>query len=446
MTLRKSAGGAAHRPSQTAANRDTGLRPQLIIVIAVLFALQVTGGIDDTVLSFTAPFVRQELGIGFESLGAAFSAGYIGGALGAVLFGTLADSIGRKIALLFAALSFSIGCFCTIFVHTCSELIIVRLLTGLALGGLFPVIASSIFEIVPTRLRATAVTLTSVGSAVGLSLCGPLVAVVEPHFGWRGVFIIGAAIPAFLSILVKIFIPKPATSKKRSDTPYRAVRKPLDFFTSLFAAERWKITLLLWAAFIASAVPMFFALSWLPSLAHLAHISASIAPIGPSIFAVSGLIFSIILARVIDRMGNPFLPLAASTALGAPAFILLGQSFGNDHAFLIACGLAGALSLSSVTLIGVLAGVLYEDDFRARGIGWAVATMRFGSALAPWLGGRLIDAAMPVQMMFLGLAVSPLMSGLGILALWQMANRQKLKAPVVSGRNPISGYTARNEE
>jgi AAHS family 4-hydroxybenzoate transporter-like MFS transporter len=419
--------GSVRRPETAEkATHGSGPRLRFVIVIGILFALQVTDGIDQAVLAFTAPFVRKALGIGFESLGAAFSAGYIGTALGAVLFGTLADSIGRKIALLLAAMSFSIGCFCTIFVRTGAELIIVRLLTGLALGGLFPVIASSIFEIVPKHLRATAVTLTSVGSAAGVSLCGPLVAVVEPHFGWHGVFIIGGAIPAFLSILAMIFIPKPAPSRKRSDATEKAVRNPLDSVTGLFRADRWRITLLLWAAFVASAVPMFFALSWLPSLAHLAHIDASTAAIGPSIFAVSGLLFAILIARVIDRIGSLFLVVAVTTALGAPAFVLLGQSFGNDHAFLLACGLAGALSVSSVNLMGVVAGMLYEDNLRARGIGWAVAAMRLGAALAPWLGGFLIARGLPVEMMFIGLAVSPLISGLAVLALWQMARRRGL--------------------
>lgn len=430
MTIRKSAGEAPHRTSQPAAPQHTGAQPQFIIVVAILFALQVTDGIDQAVLSFTAPFVKKALAIGFESLGAAFSAGYIGTALGAVLFGTLADSIGRKFALLLASMSFSIGCFCTIFVRTGSELIIVRLLTGLALGGLFPVIASSIFEIVPAHLRATAVTLTSVGSAAGVSLCGPLVAAVEPHFGWRGIFIIGGAIPAFLSILAIIFIPSQPPSQKPSDGSDKSVRNSVDSFTSLFQADRWKVTLLLWAAFIASAVPMFFALSWLPSLAHLAHIGAGSAAIGPAMFAVSGLIFAILLARVIDKTGKLFPTLAMTTMLGAPAFLLLGQSFGNDHSFLLACSLSGALSVSSVNLMGVVAGVLYEDEIRARGIGWSVAAMRLGAALAPWLGGYLIARAPPVGMMFLGLAVSPLISGLALLALRQRAKQQALKVAV----------------
>ena len=298
----------------------------------------------------------------------------------------------------------------------------------------------------PPHLRATAVTLASVGSAAGVSLCGPLVAVVEPHFGWRAAFIIGAAMPAFLSILAAIFIPNPPAAKDRSDLSNKAVSNPLDSITSLFRSDRWKITLLLWAAFVSSAVPMFFALSWLPSMAHLAHINASTAAIGPSIFAVSGLLFAIFIARVIDKIGFLFVPVAVTTALAAPAFVLLGQSFGNDHAFLLACGLAGALSVSSVNLMGVVAGVLYEDKLRARGIGWAVATMRFGAALAPWLGGFLIARGLPVETMFLGLAVSPLISGLAILALWQMTKRRGQKLPITTARRPGSGQLERTEE
>ena len=59
-------------------------RIQSTVVIVILFVLQVTDGIDQAALAFTAPFVRKDLGIALESLGAAFSAGYLGTALGAV--------------------------------------------------------------------------------------------------------------------------------------------------------------------------------------------------------------------------------------------------------------------------------------------------------------------------------------------------------------------------
>ena len=403
---------------------------QSIVVIAILFVLQVTDGIDQAALAFTAPFVRKDLGINFESLGAAFSAGYIGTALGAVLFGTLADYIGRKSALCLAAISFSIGSFCTIFVHTGPELFTVRLLTGFALGGLFPVIAALILETVSRHLRATAVTFVSIGTAVGVSLCGPLVAVMGPHFGWRSVFVIGGVVPALFSVLAMVFVSSTAASSRGSHRPNdirdhaSTGRNRAGSVGPLFQAGKWRVTLVLWAAFIASAVPMFFSLSWLPSLAHSAHLSTNISAIGPSLFTVSGLFVAILVARVIDNMG--FRVLALTTALGAPAFILLGQSFGDANKFLLACVLAGALSVSSVNLLGAVAGMLYEDKLRARGVGWAVAVMRLGAAMAPWLGGLLIARAVPAGTMFLGLAVTPLISGLAIFALWKTAKRLPL--------------------
>ena len=154
------------REVQRHAGAGAGARSAL--VIAILCVLQVADGIDQSALSFTAPFVRHELGIGVESLGAAFSAGYVGTALGAVLFGTLADRVGRKFALCFAAIAFSLGSLCTIFVHNGGELLAVRLFTGLALGGLFPVVAALILETVSERARATTVTLVSVGTAAGV--------------------------------------------------------------------------------------------------------------------------------------------------------------------------------------------------------------------------------------------------------------------------------------
>ena len=63
------------------------------LVIAILFALQMADGIDQVALSFTAPFMRKELGLSFEALGAAFTTGYIGSAFGAVIFGTLAGAL-----------------------------------------------------------------------------------------------------------------------------------------------------------------------------------------------------------------------------------------------------------------------------------------------------------------------------------------------------------------
>lgn len=431
--------GAAHE--RQSAERPGTLGARSILVLAILFALQIADGIDQAALSFTAPYVRRELGIGVESLGASFSAGYLGTALGAVLFGTIADRIGRKFGLCAASFAFSVGSLCTILVHTGGQLFAVRLLTGLALGGLFPVVATVILETVPARARATAVTLVSVGTAAGVSLCGPLTALLEPRFGWRSIFILGGTIPAIFSVLALFAIagagPGRASAIRGTPDARARPRNPLSSVLSLFDEGRWRITVILWAAFIASAVPMFFSLSWLPSLAHSAGVKPGIAAIGPALFSVCGLLLALVVAPLIDRKG--FMPLAVSTVLGAPALVVVGQSFGSDTAFLVACCLAGALLVSSVNLLGAVAGLLYPPELRARGVGWAVAVMRLGAALAPGLGGFLLARNISVGSIFLALAVCPIISAVAIVALqrgFPRGGRQRIErapAPVLAG-------------
>ncbi|MDQ2803852.1 MAG: MFS transporter [Pseudomonadota bacterium] len=391
-------------------------------MVGILLLLQVMDGVDQAVLAFTAPYVRKDLGIGLELLGAAFSAAYIGTAIGAVIFGLLADTIGRRFALCLSAFAFSAGCLCTVLVHSGAELIAVRLVTGIALGGLFPVVASIIFTRVSKDLRASAVTLVSVGAAVGVSLCGPLVALIEPRFGWRSVFVIGGTVPAVLGILAVIFISTPLSAGEEANhvRPVRramAAWNPLAGARDLFVHGRWKMTLLVWLAFISSAVPMFFSLSWLTTLAHAAHLGRAVTSLGPAVFTLSGLVIALVISRVVDKVG--ILPVAVTTALGAPLFVLLGRSFGHDSVFLLACGLAGAASVSSVNLLGVVAGLLYPDALRSRGMGFAVGVMRLGAALVPGLGGVLIARGTPVNVLFTGLGIAPLVSALAVYLLWR---------------------------
>ena len=82
---------------------------------------------------------------------------------------------------------------------------------------------------------------------------------------------------------------------------------------------------------------------------------------------------------------------------------------------------AGALSVSAVNLLGAVAGMLYGQELRARGVGWAVAVMRLGAALAPGIGGFLIARAVPVGGIFAGLACFPIISAVAIAMLRRMS-------------------------
>ena len=405
-------------------NVNTGPSPhrlgvRFVTMIAILFALQVADGIDQVALSFTAPFLREALGLRLEALGAAFTAGYIGTALGAALFGTLADVLGRKLALCLSAIGFAMGSLTTIWVTTGAELVLVRFATGLALGGLLPIISAVVLQTVAPRVRATVLTLVLVGTPLGTAMCGPMVLFLEPTFGWQSIFILGSVAPAILAALAALCLPTSVGQRRRRpetrDAVPNRVASSMTNVSAIFQSDGRRLTLMLWLAAVASAIPMFFTLSWLPSLAREAPVSHANASIGPAIFSFSGLVAALILARLVDRFG--IMVLVITTALGSLAFLGLGHSFGSGGVFLLACAIAGGLSISSSNLMGWAAGMVYEETLRASGVGWTVAIMRIGAAATPVVAGILIARGLHPATMFSVIAVFPLVSAYALFRL-----------------------------
>src|ERR1700728_2533620 len=106
----------------------------LLICAAVLFL----DGFDTTAIGYVAPALAKEWNVGKAALGPVFSAGLFGLMIGALLFGPLADRIGRKKIIIFSTLAFGIGTLATAFVNDVNTLLVVRFLTGLGLGGAMP--------------------------------------------------------------------------------------------------------------------------------------------------------------------------------------------------------------------------------------------------------------------------------------------------------------------
>ena len=141
-------------------------------------------------------------------------------ALGAYLFGRLADRFGRRPALMASVLGFSVLGFCTGLAPNAAVFFVVRALFGVAMGGEWGVGASLTMESIPASWRGPVSGLLQAGYPSGYLLAA-LLYLAHDTLHWRGMFMAGAA-PALLILYIRSNVPE------RPDWQARAQGRPTE--------------------------------------------------------------------------------------------------------------------------------------------------------------------------------------------------------------------------
>ena len=137
-------------------------------------------------------------------------------AAGGVVFGVLADRIGRKSALMWAVAIYSVFTAACGLVQNVTQLAIFRILLGFGMGGEWATGVALVSETFPAKHRGKALAFVQSSWAIGYGLAAAVNLVVMPIWGWRGVFFVGV-LPALFTLWIRRKVEEPEMWRRTSE-------------------------------------------------------------------------------------------------------------------------------------------------------------------------------------------------------------------------------------
>jgi len=309
-------------------------------------------GYDMQVVGYAAPAIIKAWHSDKAAFGVVFGAGLGGFMLGATILGNLGDRFGRKRMIVAGSLLFGLFTLCSAWADGLTSLLVLRTIAGVGLGGSIPNAIALVTEYAPTRERATRVGVMFIGYTVGSALGGVIAAQLIPAWGWPSVFVVGGVLPIAIGVVSLFVLPESVrflmVTRGRTDLVIgllRRVRPDLavpDYASlaieeenreglpvaHLFADGRASMTALLWLAYAANMVSLHFLTSWLPTVVAESGVPLAHAVIATALLQGGGAVGSLVVGRLLDRIGT--LGIVAAFLVAVPCIAALGHVGTNE--------------------------------------------------------------------------------------------------------------------
>ena len=229
---------------------------RLIIGIGIAWLFD---AMDVGMLSFVIAALHKEWQLSTVEMGWIGSVSSIGMAVGAILFGMMADRFGRKAILILTLLVFSIGSGISAFATGYGIFLVLRFIIGAGLGGELPVASTLVSESVPVEKRGRSVVLLESFWAAGWLLAAIISYFVMPLWGWR-VAIFATGLAGLYAFYFREGIHESRAFKK--------VARPglIKTLTTLWRPPYVRSTLMLWIVWFMVVFSYYGMFLWLPSV------------------------------------------------------------------------------------------------------------------------------------------------------------------------------------
>jgi MFS transporter, AAHS family, 4-hydroxybenzoate transporter len=443
------------------------LRPFHFWLILWCVLAMMADGFDLLNASIAGPALIKEWGIGRAALGPVFSASLVGFFVGAPFFGYLGDRFGRRVAIISALLSIGVTTFACAFAADLQQLLWLRFLSGLGLGGVLPNVIALAAEFSPKRLRATSLVVIAMGISLGAAVPGLVGITLMPIYGWRVIFVVGGVIPFVIGLCMFFAVPdsiKFMVLRGGRDEAVRRLVHRIDpaltvepgtrFLldqeegstrmrgspTGLFREGWAPITVLVWVIFVVNLMANNLMNAWLPMIVQTSGHSAAQGSLAGSLYQLGGSAGGLCIGLLIDRFGLKILTIMF--AAGIPILVFTGTPGLSGAVLLTMAFLCGCVIVGMQNGLNAGAGLIYPTALRANGVGYALGVGRVGSVTGPLIGSLLTKLGMSASVFFYVTAIGPLLCAISwalLLNRLRHMRREAAAAPLAaSGQGSIA--------
>lgn len=404
-------------------------------------------GLDFALMTFTLPYIRDEMHLTVAMMGYVSSAAFAGQMVGSLAGSYLADVFGRRPVILLCTVLSALLTFVTGYATTPEMLIVLRFLGGLAIGGLLAPAWSLNIEAMPHSFRATSVTIIMLGFSLGGMATGQVTNFLAPDYGWEGVFFFCGVATLVLALVLQFTLPESARWMVARGRPIETVMPLLDRFAKGTAAKGYAalalsdekksageapwtkllalfkgplawITPIIWVTYFCSSFAIYlktsFGLLFLEKLGLELSYATNISSIGGLLGVVGG----VFLLGFTEKRGPIWIALAP--LLGIPLAMLIGSGQILDGPLFVPVVMVGSImiGIGHAAVISITS-IYYPSAVRSTGGGIASFMAKFAAVAAPIVGSQLFladRAAVLDGYLFTGLCLVGVTLGIVALA------------------------------
>ena len=412
-----------------------------VVAVGVCIFLNALDGFDVLAISFASPGIAGDWAISRAELGVVLSMELIGMAIGSIALGGLADRFGRRPTIIACLTVMAIGMYLASLVTSVNQLLAVRFITGLGIGGMLAAISAMTSEFSNKKNKNLAVMWMAAGYPAGAVLGGAVASQLLVHYDWRAVFVFGAAATVVALVLAILVLPesiaylmekRPANVLEKvnrtlqrmghdalATLPEPEQRQTTGGFAQIFKPELAKITACLTAAYFFHVMAFYYIIKWIPKIVVDMDYAASEAGNVLVWANVGGALGAIVVGFIATKLDIRKVMIAVMViSFGMITFFGLGQN--NLSQLALVSAVTGFFTNSGIVGLYAMFTQYFPSKVRASGIGFAIGVGRGGAALGPIVAGILFEQGLSLFIVSVLMGASALLAAVFLLPLKKM--------------------------